>query len=479
MNLHIKWTYFVLLVVFIASCGEKNHATDNPTHSDVCQKNTCAALGKDCGPLADGCGDVLDCGTCGGGKSCGGGGVENVCGIGTCQRTTCSAIGLKYCGTNASDGCGNFLDCSGACVGPETCGANEVANTCGIQACKAKTCANIGNKYCGSVDNGCGQTLDCSGACVAPEFCGDGVNGVTKDQCGTVSCTDSANCVSLVKSDFLDVVQGQLPWDMPVLDLHLTFSQGVKLRNMFIAGLMIEVPFVQDGEKNIMMRLSHLDPETKYTIDLADAFSDMSGRNIYPIKFTFTVAAAPTDLETKRTFITSNKYSGDLGGLAGADAFCQKGASDAGLGGNWLAYLSTSTVNAMDRFPEKTRWTYAGPDHLGLTWEIFKSKKEMAYGPRRSVSLTANGESRLGLVWSGTRNGTGKVAIGTHPDQSIMPLTCNDWTTNESDLNGVVGQSTFTSAFFMLDIREVTASGWTEASKSTCNDTAYLYCIEI
>src|SRR4051812_24430095 len=57
-------------------------------------------------------------------------------------------------------------------------------------------------------------------------------------------------------------------------------------------------------------------------------------------------------------FITSSNpgKAGDLGGLAGADAYCNKLASDAGLSsGNWRAYLSTQAtggapaVNARDR----------------------------------------------------------------------------------------------------------------------------------
>jgi hypothetical protein len=36
---------------------------------------TCAQQGADCGPAADGCGGLLDCGTCSSG-TCGGGGAS-------------------------------------------------------------------------------------------------------------------------------------------------------------------------------------------------------------------------------------------------------------------------------------------------------------------------------------------------------------------------------------------------------------------
>lgn len=64
-----------------------------------------------------------------------------------------------------------------------------------------------------------------------------------------------------------------------------------------------------------------------------------------------------------RFFVTSTVQSGDLGGLAGADATCQKLATAAGAGGRtWRAYLSTqaiggqTAVNARDRIG-------AGPWH--------------------------------------------------------------------------------------------------------------------
>ena len=55
-------------------------------------------------------------------------------------------------------------------------------------------------------------------------------------------------------------------------------------------------------------------------------------------------------------FVTSTTHSGDLGGLAGADAECQNLAAAVGAGGRtWRAYLSTTgtqtepAVNARDR----------------------------------------------------------------------------------------------------------------------------------
>ena len=46
-----------------------------------CTPTTCAAQSANCGSIADGCGGMLDCGTCTPPASCGGAGVSNQCGV--------------------------------------------------------------------------------------------------------------------------------------------------------------------------------------------------------------------------------------------------------------------------------------------------------------------------------------------------------------------------------------------------------------
>ena len=48
----------------------------------ICTPTTCAAQGKNCGTIPDGCGGTLTCGVCTAPQTCGGGGVANVCGVG-------------------------------------------------------------------------------------------------------------------------------------------------------------------------------------------------------------------------------------------------------------------------------------------------------------------------------------------------------------------------------------------------------------
>jgi hypothetical protein len=50
-----------------------------------------------------------------------------------------------------------------------------------------------------------------------------------------------------------------------------------------------------------------------------------------------------------RVFVTNAGYTGNLGGLAGADQLCTSAAVAAGLGGTWNAWLSDSNNSALNR----------------------------------------------------------------------------------------------------------------------------------
>src|SRR5881296_2312130 len=126
-----------------------------------CTPTTCAAQGKNCGTIPNGCRGTLTCGACTAPQACGGGGIANVCGLGTpppaCTPTTCAAQG-KTCGT-IPDGCGGTLTC-GACTAPQTCGSGGIANVCGLGTPPPApsplcTATNVsGNPYSGTLCGG-------------------------------------------------------------------------------------------------------------------------------------------------------------------------------------------------------------------------------------------------------------------------------------------------------------------------------------
>jgi hypothetical protein len=132
-------------------------------------------------------------------------------------------------------------------------------------------------------------------------------------------------------------------------------------------------------------------------------------------------------------FVTSANptQSGNLGGLAGADAICEKLASAVGAGGrNWRAYLSTQeapgtpAVNARDRIG-KGPWVNA----KGVM--IAKDLAELhgTNNINQETALTEKGEqvpTRPGPVnWH-------DIITGSRPDGTAMPpgkdATCSNWT---------------------------------------------------
>src|SRR5579859_2391927 len=137
----------------------------------ACTPKSCAEQGFDCGLALDGCGTILECGSCGAGP-CGAGG-PNKCGgpPGTmpeagpiCTPQTCASLHAS-CGL-VSDQCASVLSC-GQCPLPTTCGGGGAANQCG---CTPTTCA-AQKAQCGTIADGCGGVLDC-GACPSPQICG-------------------------------------------------------------------------------------------------------------------------------------------------------------------------------------------------------------------------------------------------------------------------------------------------------------------
>jgi hypothetical protein len=98
-----------------------------------CQPATCAALGKDCGQVSNGCGGTLSCGTCPAGLTCGGNGAANVCGDGSGYRLPADRATAWTPGLNALGGIpARTTVC--ATVAASTYGNGAQDATAGIQA---------------------------------------------------------------------------------------------------------------------------------------------------------------------------------------------------------------------------------------------------------------------------------------------------------------------------------------------------------
>jgi len=164
---------------------------DGGADGSSCTPKTCAAMGYDCGPVANGCGGLVNCGTCPSGFGCGVGGKPNVCGSTTtaCVKKTCADVGAN-CGP-VSDGCGGLTASCGTCTSPETCGGGGVASKCGGAAtCVKKTCADFPGT-CGAQPDGCGGLTASCGTCTAPQTCG---GGGTPSVCGGAPLCTPKTC---------------------------------------------------------------------------------------------------------------------------------------------------------------------------------------------------------------------------------------------------------------------------------------------
>jgi hypothetical protein len=155
-----------------------------PPGGGSCTPQTCQDQGINCGPAGDGCGGLIQsCGMCTPPQTCGGGGVPGQCGApdgGSCTPQTCADQKIT-CGP-AGDGCGNLLQC-GTCTLPQTCGGGGTQGQCGAPdagSCNPQPCPT--GVQCGTVSDGCGNKLQC-GTCAPPETCG---GGGTPGKCGMI-----------------------------------------------------------------------------------------------------------------------------------------------------------------------------------------------------------------------------------------------------------------------------------------------------
>ena len=187
----------------------------------VCAPKTCADLGLTCGLNADGCGGVIDCGACAAPALCGASGFSRCGGPSSpdggpapaCVPATCASLHAS-CGSSG-DGCGGVLDC-GSCASPAFCGGGGFS-VCGgsngsapAPACVPATCKKLGVD-CGPAGDGCGNLLQC-GTCGGADVCG---GGGTPGACGhtcTGLCTQQVACTGAPTTITGRVLAGASAW---------------------------------------------------------------------------------------------------------------------------------------------------------------------------------------------------------------------------------------------------------------------------
>jgi hypothetical protein len=130
-------------------------------------------------------------------------------------------------------------------------------------------------------------------------------------------------------------------------------------------------------------------------------------------------------------FVTSQSpgRGADLGGLAGADAYCQTLASSAGYGGRtWRAYLSTTgvdSVNARDRIGRGPWFNVKGVQVAANVDELHGTNhltKETALTERGAVVMGRGDAVTMHDMLTGSTP-DGRATVGGSAD-----TTCGNWT---------------------------------------------------
>lgn len=173
----------------------------------------------------------------------------------------------------------------------------------------------------------------------------------------------------------------------------------------------------------------------------------------------------PSDLpDIRRVLITTESYSGDLGGLDGADQKCQQEAERQGFSGNWNAFLGGDADQELA--VEKSRGTPRGIDGIfveakpaaalirGATCHQLLGGNFDEFLERLSALSIINEEElegsffdNLGNIWLGRMDGRSKkncIGIAAFlPDPHRLlaekysfTTTCQNWTKGEMMVEG-------------------------------------------
>ncbi len=151
-----------------------------------------------------------------------------------------------------------------------------------------------------------------------------------------------------------------------------------------------------------------------------------------------------------RVFVTSIGTNGAIGGITGADAICAARATAGGLTGNFIAFLSDSTTNSVNRIASSRGW-------------IRVDGAPVADAP--TAFSNGNLVFPLRLDEYGNDLGSAQVFTGNNAG-SVTVNTCLDWTSNVATDYGFGALSQFASRL---------TSGWDQ----NCDSQAHLLCVEI
>jgi hypothetical protein len=145
-------------------------------------------------------------------------------------------------------------------------------------------------------------------------------------------------------------------------------------------------------------------------------------------------------------FVTSaTSVTGNLGGLAGADATCQRLASAVGHGARtWRAYLSVERDPANNNQPTHARDRIGnGPWHNVNMVLVANNLNELHSRTGDAAVFVDERGQRINGQWTGSPSPVEHdILTGSNADGTLASgLTCSDWTSDSASFVGQVGHS--------------------------------------
>lgn len=163
----------------------------------------------------------------------------------------------------------------------------------------------------------------------------------------------------------------------------------------------------------------------------------------------------------KHIFFSSQTYTGNLGGLAGADQKCQTLAQNTGLTGTFKAWLSDSVTAAKDRLTHATvPYALVDGTKVANDWNDLTDFKINV-----PINITETGVVTSSYAWTATKaNGERRYVeiLGATTDN----ITCDNWTSSSLLFHGSLGNSSETGQY------------WSDWGIGSCDTSKHLYCVE-
>ena len=205
-------------------------------------------------------------------------------------------------------------------------------------------------------------------------------------------------------------------------------------------GELLLVCLIATSGCDLLFNLDHLGPSTSDAAVITDTPVDTP------------------DGAHRTVFATSQLINGAMGGLAGADAFCQMLAVKAALPGTFMAWLSTSAASPA------TRMTHAAvPYVLANSTLIARNWADLTDGMLLApINIDEKGMGALGNYICSN----GEVWSDTDAGGNFAGNSCADWTSTNA--TGDAAHLTQSDA------------GWTVAScpSVSCSSPLPIYCFE-